>query len=102
MTLRPHGPKVIFTAAASFRTPWRIAARASLSKAIFFAAISVSCLILCYRGNTRRIRLILNNRHNVRFAHDEVLFAVDLDLGARVAGKQHRVALLDLHLAEAS
>ena len=46
ITLRPHGPSVTFTAAASFLTPSRIAARASVLNAIFFAAIFlISCIL---------------------------------------------------------
>jgi hypothetical protein len=37
---------VIFTAFASLRTPSRIAARASVSNAIFFAAIFISCFVV--------------------------------------------------------
>jgi hypothetical protein len=38
-TTLPQGPNVTLTAAASFLTPSRIAARASVPNAIFFAAI---------------------------------------------------------------
>src|SRR5690606_30028168 len=45
-----------------------------------------------------RRRLLLNNRQDVPFAHDEVLVAVDDDLGARVLGVDDPVAFLDRHL----
>src|SRR5678809_159902 len=75
-TLRPRGPRVTFTAFASMLRPFAISARAPDEKMISLAAI---VLFLARYG----MRLV-ENREEVVLAHDQVLFAVDLDLGARV------------------
>src|SRR5262249_31627660 len=49
-----------------------------------------------------RVSLLLENREDIFLAQNEVLLAVDLDLGARVLADEDLVALLDLerlHLA---
>src|SRR5438093_4761819 len=79
-TLRPFGPSVAFTAAAMMLTPLSSALRASSS--------NLSCF-----GMDRGPPL-LENGEDVFLAHDEVLFVVDLDLGARVLPEQDLVACL--------
>src|SRR5690606_10142223 len=44
----------------------------------------------------------LDDAEDVVLAQDEVLLALDLDLGAAVLAEQHAVALLDLELADAA
>lgn len=46
MTFLPQGPRVIFTVCVSFRTPRRMAWRASLFRSIIFAAMAVSFMSL--------------------------------------------------------
>src|SRR5881397_482418 len=77
-TLRPLGPRVAATAAAMMLTPLSSALRASSS--------NLSCF-----GMDRGPPL-LENGEDVFLAHDEVLFVVDLDLGARVLPEQDLVA----------
>src|SRR5262245_33210560 len=90
ITLRPRGPRVTFTARASFWTPSRMCSRASASKAI--------CLAIFFLDSVGRSGLVLDDREDVRLGHDQVLVAQHLDLGAGVGGEQHAVADLDGHL----
>src|SRR5215475_3705819 len=85
-TLRPRGPSVTRTALASVLTPTSSFARASWSKRISLAAISGSSL--------------LADAEDVVLADDEVLLALDLDLGAGVLVEEHPVAPLDLERLE--
>src|SRR5271156_3393672 len=117
-TLRPFGPSVTFTASARMLTPRRIACRESSPCRICFAIV-----LLLFLGSStdqialneapeapimRRSRgirhevLLLEDAEDFFFAHDQQLFAVDLDLGARVLAEQDAVASLDVereHLA---
>src|SRR4051794_13152655 len=88
-TLRPRGPSVTLTALARVLSPCAICARALVLKRISLAAM------FCFS-------LLLDDREDVVFAQDEVLFAVQLDLAARVLAEQDLVARLDLQLAQAA
>src|SRR3989441_3768179 len=82
-TLRPRGPSVTVTASARTFTPRRILSRASWLNFTSFAAIDFSSSAL-------------DHAEDVLLAHDQMLFAVDLDLGAGVLAEQHGVAGLDV------
>src|SRR3990172_5599506 len=85
-TLRPRGPSVTRTALASALTPMSNLERASWSKRISLAAMA-RCLLLA-------------DAEDVVLADDEVLLALELDLGARVLVEEYPVALLDLERLE--
>src|SRR5215204_927425 len=82
-TLRPFGPRVTFTASASWLTPRRIACRDCSPYTICFAMFS--SLLQCgpsgppFQGGANAPRLLVDDRENFVLAHDQVLFAVDLD-----------------------
>src|SRR5207249_3098021 len=82
-TLRPRGPSVTVTASARTFTPRRILSRASWLNFTSFAAIDFSSSAL-------------DHAEDVLLAHDQMLFAVDLDLGAGVLAEQHGVAHFSL------
>src|SRR4051812_45081619 len=91
-TLRPRGPSVTLTALASMLRPLAISPRAPDEKISSLAAMVLSFWIYVrgwWRGS-------VEHREEVVLAHDQVLFAVDLDLGAAVLAEQHAVAGLDL------
>src|SRR4029077_10181620 len=83
MTLRPRGPRVTVTASARTLTPRRMRSRASWLNLTSFAAIRCS-------------PSALDHAEDVVLAHDEVLIAVDLDLGSGVLAEENRVS--DLHV----
>src|SRR5688572_8661626 len=87
--LRPFGPSVTLTALARMLTPRSIRVRASSLKRTSFAAMSV------FSG----IRLLLEDRHHVFFAHDEVILAVHLHFGAAVLAEEDVVTDLDVERA---
>src|SRR2546427_9926669 len=86
-TLRPLGPSVTFTASASLSTPRFRRARASTLNSRYFAAIASSS------GKRRSADL----GQNVRLFDDDVLFAVEVDLGAAVLPVDHSIADFELH-----
>src|SRR5215204_2279587 len=86
-TLRPRGPRVTLTALARASMPDFSCRRASASKIRSFAGIFGKLLLLAVR----------DDREQVALANDEVLLAIQLDLGAGVLGEQHRVPTLDFH-----
>src|SRR5579884_416280 len=83
ITLRPRGPRVTVTASARMFTPWRILSRASWLNFTIFAAIVASSSAF-------------DHAEDIVLAQDQVLDAVDLDLGARVLAEEHGVAHLDV------
>src|SRR5215470_15522264 len=85
-TLRPLGPSVTLTASARMLTPRSILSRASPENLTSLAAIFGSSQI---RSG--------DHAHDVGLFHDDQLFAVELDLGARPLAEQHPVARLDVH-----
>src|SRR2546425_7158609 len=79
--LRPRGPRVTVTASASPLTPRSTLARASSPNFTSFAAI---LRLLLLSG--------LDDAEDVLLAEDQVLLAVELDLGTGVLAEQHPVA----------
>src|SRR5206468_9280593 len=89
-TFRPRGPSVTVTASARMLTPRRTLVRASSPNRTIFAAMAPSP------------PLGLDDAEDVLLAEDQVLLAVELDLGAGVLAEQHPVAGLHVegqHLA---
>src|SRR5271169_4859967 len=123
-TLRPLGPRVTFTASASTFTPRRIDCRDSSPCRICFAISDFSSgakapkLWLALFGTLRlrsgraRSRALSNklqyellggecrlggafqDAEDFFFAHDEEVFAVDLDLSAGILAEQHAITRL--------
>src|SRR5581483_11437328 len=102
-TFRPFGPSVTVTASARMFTPWRTFSLASLPNLTIFAAI-------CDLPPTR-FASAFQNAEDVVLAQDQVLLALDLDLGAGVLPEQDAVTglhvewpdlavLVDLALAD--
>src|SRR3954462_3396220 len=97
-TLRPLGPRVTFTASASWLTPRRIAWRDCSPYTICFAIdvllnsqISCDWLLLGLLGFG-----VVDDRKDFVLAHDEVFLAIELDLLARVLAEENAVAGLDV------
>src|SRR4051794_31719281 len=86
-TLRPRGPSVTLTAFASVSTPAITRLRAFSSKIMSLAAMF-------------RSPLLLDDSEDFVLTNDDVLDAVDLDLGAAVLAEEDRVAGLDVELHE--
>src|SRR5262245_50503432 len=82
ITLRPRGPRVTVTASARVFTPRRMRSRASWLNLTSLAAMILSSTF--------------HHAEDVLLAHDEVLFAVELDLGARVLPEDDGVTDLDV------
>src|SRR2546426_6555879 len=82
-TLRPRGPSVTVTASARTLMPRRILSRASWLNFTSLAAIAFSSSAL-------------DHAEDVFLAHDQMFFAVELDLGAGILAEQHGVAGLDV------
>src|SRR6266516_1809727 len=100
-TLRPFGPSVIDTVSASLLTPASRALRASSSNFSSLAAIQ-SSLMPWAGGEPRptaesRRRLLLDDGEDVAGRQDQVLVALDLDLGAAVLRVNDLVPDLDVH-----
>src|SRR5215472_3064637 len=85
-TLRPRGPRVTVTASARTLTPRSTLARASSLNFTIFAGMSLSSY--AWSG--------LDDAEDVFLTQDEVLLAVDLDLGPRVLAEQDTVARLHI------
>src|SRR2546425_1546728 len=86
-TFRPLGPMVMATASASLFTPASRARRASSSNFSAFAAITLQ---------SSRLLGGVNGQH-VACGQDQVLLAVDLDLGAAVLRIDDLVSHADVH-----
>src|SRR6266478_601942 len=97
-TLRPLGPSVTRTASVRMSTPRNMRSRASTENFTSLAAI----LLLRYVRMRQRLRGLLagdrliEHAHDVALLHDEVIDAVDLDLGAGPFSEQHAVASLQV------
>src|ERR1700754_1595204 len=90
MTLRPLGPSVTLTALARTSTPRSILSRASAEKRTSFAAIFYSSYETGgFLGRKDCLRSLLagggalDDTHDVGLLHDQKVFALDLDFGAR-------------------
>src|SRR3984885_10073275 len=125
-TLRPFGPSVTFTASARISTPRSMRARASPAKRSSFAAMCCfpSSIVVSGQfersvsawrptGVARWIRRLLgsgslllggrhalDNTHDGGLLHDQQLFAIELDLGARPLAEQNAVTSLDIECHE--
>src|SRR6204780_5733306 len=84
--LRPLGPSVALTAFARMLTPRNMRCRASSLKRTSLAAIVVILQGL----------FAFNHGHDVFFAHDHEVFALDFHLSAAVLAEQDLVADLDV------
>src|SRR5690606_9721361 len=84
-TLRPRGPRVTRTALARVSTPRRMRSRALPSKRISFA-LMVDFLVVSLGWKS------LDDAEHLVLAEDQVLFSVDLHLGAGVLADEHGVA----------
>src|SRR6185437_15379622 len=99
-TLRPLGPRVILTASASTLTPRRIACRELSPCTIRFAIVSMSPIPLSAISWVRA--LLAEHAQDFFLAQDQQIFAIQLDLAARVLAEQDVVAFLHVerqHLA---
>src|SRR6185436_17603401 len=83
-TLRPFGPRVTFTASASWLTPRSTACRDCSPYTICFA-ILISLLLLFLRVATA------DDAQYFVFSHDEVFLALELDLLPRVLAEEDEV-----------
>ena len=96
-TLRPLGPRVTFTASASWLTPRRMAWRDCSPYTICFAidVLLNSQILRFYFLDFLRLAVV-DDREDFVLAHDEVFLAIELDLLARVLAEQDEVAGLDV------
>src|ERR1051326_1890520 len=87
-TLRPFGPRVILTASASASIPRFSARRAS---SLYSSCLAGMCLdeppLVSVRGD---------DGQDVGLAQDQQLVLFEFELGARVLGEQHALALFDI------
>src|SRR5260370_9246906 len=96
-TLRPLGPSVMRTALVRMSTPRNILSRASIENLTSLAAIrSPLCLTRQPLGGLLAGEGLFDHAHDVALFHDQVVDAVDLDLGARPFAEQHPVAFLEV------
>src|SRR5688572_16156441 len=91
-TLRPLGPRVTFTASASWLTPRRIACRDCSPYTICFA---IDRLLLLGLGRGLGRAFFKDCEHFV-FAHDEKFLTVELDLLPGILPEEDAVARLDV------
>src|SRR5436305_1710469 len=97
-TLRPLGPSVTRTALVRMSTPRNIRSRASTENFTSLALILLLHLMWVrqrLRGLLAGDRLI-EHAHDVALLHDEVIDAVELDLGPGPFSKQHDLAGLQI------
>src|SRR5215831_3234325 len=88
-TLRPLGPRVTFTASASWLTPrrtaWRDCSPYTICFAIDVLLNSILDYLICRMSSSRGLLLgflglaALNDREDFVFAHDEVFLAIEFD-----------------------
>src|SRR5580692_6098603 len=95
-TLRPFGPSVTFTASASWLTPRSTAWRDCSPYTICFAISLFSCRADPSGSPILLLFLVLDDGQDLVLAHDEVLFAVQLDLLTGVLAEEDEVAGLDV------
>src|SRR5579885_661121 len=94
-TYRPFGPRVTLTASARMSTPRWSERRASSLNLSSLCAMDLLSLPLGLRAG--QLAVADDLREHVALAQDQVVGALDLDLGAAVLGEDDDVALLDLH-----
>src|SRR5271166_5553371 len=96
-TLRPFGPRVIFTALLRISTPRRMRSRASVEKRTSLAAIVIH---LRKRENACEDVESVDDAKDVAFLHDKQILAVDFDLGSGPLPEEDAVAGLDVEGGE--
>src|ERR1700709_2641502 len=97
-TFRPLGPSVTFTASARISMPRSMRARASSPKRTSLAAM---CLFLFVRsGGFGEGGSAFDDAEQVALLHNQQLFAVELDLGARPLTEHHPVPGLHIQRDE--
>src|SRR3546814_14528283 len=96
-TLRPLGPSVTLTASARVSTPRRMRSRASRANFTSLAAmLAVPSGVKVEKvESVAKVRSGLDDAEDVAFLHDQQVFTVHLDLGARPLAEQDLVAGLD-------
>src|SRR5215472_17819752 len=98
-TLRPLGPSVTVTASARTLTPLRIFSRDSCPNRTIFAGM-LFCLsyFLWFQIVllSRQAKCLINDSQDVVLAQDQQVFALMLELAARVLAEQDPVPGLDL------
>src|SRR5687767_7435919 len=104
-TLRPFGPSVTLTASARMSTPRMMRSRASR---LNFTSLAAMWLPFQF-SNGPNVRSdgaccpsmkSADDSQNVGFLHDDEVFAIDLDLGARPFAEQDLVAGLDVERSD--
>src|SRR6185437_10884210 len=95
-TLRPLGPRVTFTAFAKMSTPRNMRSRASLANLTSFAAIVATPLACRLGGFLLACSSAFKDAEDVAFLHDQELFAVDLDFGARPFAEEDAITSLNV------
>src|SRR5256885_1831622 len=80
-TLRPFGPRVTFTASASWFTPRSTAWRDCSPYTICFA---IDVLLLLLLRFLRAVAVVFDDGEHFVFAHDEEVLTIELDLLAGV------------------
>src|SRR5437867_2328954 len=95
-TLRPLGPSVTRTALVRMSTPRNIRSRASTENFTSLAAILLLHGCTCDLCGLLAGGRLIEHAHDVALLHDEVIDAVELDLGAGPFSKQHAVASLQV------
>src|SRR6188768_4359901 len=95
-TLRPLGPSVTLTASARALTPRRMICRESSPYTICFAIANLRLGRKPSGVDRRPPNLLFDYAEDFFLAHDQEIFAVELDLLAGVLAKEHRVASLDV------
>src|SRR5215212_2339248 len=100
-TLRPLGPSVTLTALLRISTPRSMRSRASTPNLTSLA--DIFCFLEIYVGGKGALSGLLlrgrdvgENAHDVALLHDQELFVVDLDFGARPFAEQHAIANLQV------
>src|SRR6185503_973256 len=95
-TLRPLGPRVTRTALARMSTPRNIRSRASVENFTSLAAMDIHSVLWRWRLRKGERAASGEDAHDVRLLHDQELFTVELDFGARPLAEQHPVAGLEV------
>src|SRR3981081_1328838 len=95
-TLRPLGPSVTRTALVRMSTPRNIRSRASTENFTSLAAILLLHGCTCDLCGLLAGARLIEHAHDVALLHDEVIDAVELDLGAGPFSEQDAVARLQV------
>src|SRR5262245_58197321 len=92
-TLRPLGPRVTFTASASWFTPRSTAWRDCSPYTICFAIVQLRCVECSKNGLLLFLHgAVLDDGQYLVLAHDEVLLTIELDLLPGIFAEQDEIA----------